>query len=419
MKLPTTAAAARERGLTRYFTGEPCRNGHVAERWSSDGSCMACRKEKLPRIRQQHRERRNQTHEHERLAAMARPPVNYDYENLKAFAQELGQSVETLVALNSMNDPFYILPSRRAAAEWFVQVLKDLGFTSKTHLRAVHYRFLSYAAGAYGPRGEPYENTQNCYEDLNNAGRDARYLGLVPFDLFDDRRNDEPIEHLCSNGEPEATLDVEERSTFTVFDAELSDWLPSPPDFQFEATPAIDQRYHVELWCEKSTMNTILLSLARRYDLNVVTAAGEFSVTHCHRLVQRATASGRPVRILYISDFDPAGVGMPVAASRKIEFLIRRDNLDLDVQVRQIALTHRQCVEYRLPRTPIKDERRAERFEGRFGEGATELDAMEGLHPGVLRRLIEQEVLRYYDTDLQERTEQAVGDFRDELENVR
>jgi hypothetical protein len=70
--------------------------------------------------------------------------------------------------------------------------------------------------------------------------------------------------------------------------------------------------------------------------------------------------------------------------------------------------------------TPIKDsERRAERFENRFGEGATELDALEGLHPGVLRDIIEQEVLRYYDTDLRERAEQAVADVRDELEDVR
>ena len=33
---------ADARGLLRYFTGEPCRNGHVAERYVSNGCCIAC-----------------------------------------------------------------------------------------------------------------------------------------------------------------------------------------------------------------------------------------------------------------------------------------------------------------------------------------------------------------------------------------
>ena len=76
---------------------------------------------------------------------------------------------------------------------------------------------------------------------------------------------------------------------------------------------------------------------------------------------------------------------MPVAVARKIEFEIRSNDLDIDIQVRPIILTHKQCKKYRLPRTPIKEtERRAAHFEARFGEGATELDALEALHPGEL-----------------------------------
>jgi 5-methylcytosine-specific restriction endonuclease McrA len=29
-------------GRTRYFTGKPCKHGHIAERWSSDGKCVEC-----------------------------------------------------------------------------------------------------------------------------------------------------------------------------------------------------------------------------------------------------------------------------------------------------------------------------------------------------------------------------------------
>ena len=29
----------------KYFTGEPCKNGHVAERWNYNGLCVECKRE--------------------------------------------------------------------------------------------------------------------------------------------------------------------------------------------------------------------------------------------------------------------------------------------------------------------------------------------------------------------------------------
>jgi len=37
-----TRKEAKERGLARYFTGEPCPHGHVAERWASTSRCVEC-----------------------------------------------------------------------------------------------------------------------------------------------------------------------------------------------------------------------------------------------------------------------------------------------------------------------------------------------------------------------------------------
>jgi hypothetical protein len=51
---------------------------------------------------------------------------------------------------------------------------------------------------------------------------------------------------------------------------------------------------------------------------------GELSVTKCVELVDREVNSDRPVRTLYVSDFDPAGQSMPVACARKIEHVIHR-----------------------------------------------------------------------------------------------
>jgi hypothetical protein len=41
---PQERAAAKESGQTTYFTGRPCKNGHVALRCTSSGSCVVCSK---------------------------------------------------------------------------------------------------------------------------------------------------------------------------------------------------------------------------------------------------------------------------------------------------------------------------------------------------------------------------------------
>jgi hypothetical protein len=78
----------------------------------------------------------------------------------------------------------------------------------------------------------------------------------------------------------------------------------------------------------KTTVSDILGSIAWRHGLNVVYGMGELSLTACQALMERIAANGgRPVRILYLSDFDPVGQSMPVATARKVEWLIRRNGL--------------------------------------------------------------------------------------------
>jgi hypothetical protein len=331
-----------------------------------------------------------------------------DYNEIRELAKELKRPSSTLIALSFQNDPFYVAKVRLRSAEWFKELWDRHGFGPGTHVRRIHYVLVS-TPGAKDRRGDPYENTDDNYQLLTEACRDARYLELIPASHIVDRRLDEPAIHLFepSTG---AFCDVEHSEPdFTMVE------MPELPELSLY-NAGISQRYHVEIWCEKSTVNDILLPLAQRYHCNVLSGAGEISLTHCQSLIDRAVASGRPVRMLYVSDFDPGGMSMPVAVARKVEFLIRRDHPDLDVQVRPIVLTHDQCVEYALPRTPLKDsERRAAIFEARFGEGATELDALEALHPGEFARIIEEEIRRYYDDTLEERRKETVDEICEEL----
>ena len=316
-------------------------------------------------------------------------------------ARELRRPIATLLALAPVNDPFYAggMPASLAAAEWFAEHYRACGFGNGCHLRRVHYWLVSQDPPPVMRDGTRYENTEECWQKLCVASKPARYLGLVPVDDFSDKRAPAPTRCL-----PEPVDEPALRVRCDAFsDFSLPLELPDPPDLFLRADPPTP--FHLEIWCEKSTIDDVLKPLASQYGLNVVTGVGELSLSACRDLVERAEANGgRPVRILYVSDFDPGGQSMPLAVARKIEWRLDDLGVTLDVRLHPVALTYEQCLEYRLPRTPIKEtERRGDHFEQRFGAGATELDALEALYPGELRKILVREIERFLDPSLRRR----------------
>ena len=347
---------------------------------------------------------------------MAARKSTIDHEYLKQLAKQLGRPLETLYVLAGANDPFIAdVPSRRAAAEWLAEIWNDLDVQPGAHLRRLFYLMVSQETPLTMLTGEPFINTEECWNVLCLASRDARYLDLIPAADLIDRRNAEPTIYFDADAfDDDASIKIEAGKFVSAVAFDL-------PKLEL-VEPTILQRYQVEIWCEKSTMNDILDPLGQEYSINIITGLGELSHTRCLELTERARQSGRPVRILYVSDFDPGGMSMPVAVARKIEFAVLSESLD--IQVRPVVLTPDQCVRYRLPRVPLKaSERRAANFEARFGEGATELDALEALHPGELRRILVREIERYYDTSLadeiQDVTQSVLGDFKRVWNGVR
>ena len=395
-------------------------------------------------------------------------PINY--ERLIEFSS-CSRPVCTLVAMADKNDPFFIRPHRRRKAEWFAKLWQEhCASRPNMHTRGIHYVLISLKDR---PNREgnvkPYENTEDCYNELIDASRDARLLDLVPISRIDDQRNDVPVEHLPNYADidkPDAVLEVTDGAEPEI-DVEPLDTIDEPTPSLFTGDNPIEQLevlgltsppeqldmpdevespevpemevgfddeeslipqvdsfppdmtppwFHLELWCEKTTMNNILLEIARARRLNVITGPGFQSLTGSWKLIERAKRSGRPVRILYISDFDPSGRRMPLAVARVIEMLLRRENLDLDIKLIPVAMTHKQCVDYQLPRTPIKETVKGKNaFEERYGEGATELDALEALHPGVLSQILLREINRYSDPTFPDRMEEAHDQLKDEL----
>ncbi len=311
------------------------------------------------------------------------------YEETKERKEELGISrISDLLVLAPANDPFYMgQPSQIEKAEWFMNIWNRFGYTEGVHLRRIHYKMVSISNPPKKPDGTTYKNTESDEAILHIGAKAARYLGLIDADLFVDKRNAEPmICDVLQTRLPEVSIRV------GTFEQDLL----SPSFARLENNEPlweVADKYTVEVWAEKSTMNDIIVPICQRHRINFIHGKGELSITLVDGLMKRA--EHKPIRILYVSDFDPAGKSMPVAISRKIEYMKQEG---MDIELMPLLLDEIQCAEYKLPRTPIKKgEKRAKSFESAYGAGATELDALEANHPGELAKLLTAAIGQYRD----------------------
>jgi hypothetical protein len=329
--------------------------------------------------------------------------MRIDYDVIGRLVDELGCRCTDLIALSPQNDPFYVgVAARREAGEWFARLWGELGFKVGSHTRRIHYVLVSSDPPILKPNGKPYLNTENDWKTLGTASLAARYHRLIPDRALVDRRNDPAIIWATAPTQAKpASCQTAGEHGISLRNEINRDVIPP---WLAITSAHVPQPFLVEVWVEKSTQDDILIPLARRLGFNLQVGAGETSEVLARDAISRAMVDRRPMRILYVSDFDPSGRSMPVALARKIEFWIMELGLDLDITLDPIVLTPEQCEHYRLPRTPLKEtDRRAAKFEGRFGSGATELDALEAIHPGELAKIVEAAVGRYIDPSLSSR----------------
>ena len=105
---------------------------------------------------------------------------------------------------------------------------------------------------------------------------------------------------------------------------------PEPVIYGYDYEAA-DQPYLLEIWCEKSTMNDVLIPLCQEYGASFGTGLGFLSITAVQGLIDRTRRTAKPCRVMYVADFDPAGSFMPQQIARQIEFWLQADGLNLDI----------------------------------------------------------------------------------------
>jgi hypothetical protein len=337
-------------------------------------------------------------------------------------------SASKLIAQSTDSDPFYCgTEGHTRLAEWFTTMWEHFGYTSGTHLRRMHYRLVTQDPPLPRADGAPYINTYACWKHLCAAGRHARNLRLLDPESFEDRRNPDPRIYMAPEPE-EAEIGWETEPVewhLPAIQVDLADELEEgleephlyPTGYEYRNTL---QPYHVEVWVEKSTMEDILAPLCKRHATNLVTGVGDLSITAVVALLRRVAGLDKPARILYISDYDPKGVAMPVGVARKAEFWSRWYAPDADIRLEPIILTAEQAAHYTdpaLPRIPIKDTDKGKAgFEALHGAGAIELDALEATHPGEFGRIVEEHIAGFRDGSLARKVSSAYWWAREALD---
>lgn len=345
------------------------------------------------------------------------------YQAIKELSRETGQPIPQLLALARQNDPYFAgSPANVELGEWFRGVWRKAGFSQGVHLRRVHYQLVSTGAGMHN--FEPYQNTLKCWDYLCQAGKAARYLGYVSPTAFEDRRNPPPTNNVYARwAEPEPACEVYspawELPAIKVDIAEDVDLSVPEPSISGYDYQDVDQPYHLVLFVEKSTMNDVLAPLCARLGADYITSLGFQSITTVIGLLQRIEELGKPCRIAYISDFDPAGDFMPVGVARQLEYWAQ-DYCSQEIKLEPICLTKEQVLKWNLPTVPIKEsDLRANGFMERRGcDGAVELDAMEALHPGELARIVRKWAEPYRDTGYSERLVEAQTEAESEVSSA-
>src|SRR3990172_1004427 len=286
-------------------------------------------------------------------------------------------------------------------AKWVAGYFERLG--RQIHERGFHYWLVSLG-DVVKPDGVPYSNTEKDWNILLQWVKWAKYLQIGDWKNLIDRKHPDPIDHLELYADP-GSLHQEADSPDKVIDTRLKGLVDTIIEEIMWSIPRYEnsgyQNYFLAIFCEKSSMNSYITPVVEEFSGVFQPLVGESSLERVEAIARKASELKKPVRIFYISDFDPSGEQMPVSVARKVEWFAREKyKFPFDVKLKPIVLKYDQVIRYRLPGIPTQEgDSRAKAFIERNGDRATELDAREALYPGELARIIREALEPYYDRE--------------------
>ena len=177
---------------------------------------------------------------------------------LKGAQKESGLSMGDLTVLSAQIDPYRLdTPPNHRDGSWFArQFSLAIGSRAKLHLRGIHYAIVA-RGDVVKPNGKPYINSEPDWLWLQNrAAKAARWLGYVPFDKIEDRRNDDPVIRRQAYIEPTSSVSH-------GLDIDFPDGDDLKPTVEVEDFYG-RQPYHLVIYGEKSSLSEVLDPICQR-----------------------------------------------------------------------------------------------------------------------------------------------------------
>jgi hypothetical protein len=147
---------------------------------------------------------------------------------------------------------------------------------------------------------------------------------------------------------------------------------------------------YVEVWCESRSIAGVIEEDCRRFAVPLYPSAGFTSLSLAWQAAEhiRESAGLRPVHILYLGDYDAAGV----LIDRSIEAELRKHLPDIDITFQRLAITPHQINLMGLPTKPAKQSDR--RGGWKPDTGTVEAEAMPA---GIMRELLCESIEQFID----------------------
>lgn len=253
-------------------------------------------------------------------------------------------------------------------------------------LRGVHYQLLelrpiaSHAiAKRKGEAAARYANLPKFYSLLSNVATKMRIEGRISFEaLRDDGRK---IEYNRGWDNMTSYLRDEMKTLFARYTRDLMQTQP----------------YYIAIVCEKETVSNVLNKVALRFGVPVIYTKGGSSIDVRYRLLKDNERNGKkPMRLLILSDLDPAGYRIQDSFVGSL----REDFGRSDVDAFRIGITQDQVKRYGLhsDMSAKESDNNYSKFVHATGmRKAYELDA---LRPEMLMSEVEEALRQVVDWDL-------------------
>lgn len=178
---------------------------------------------------------------------------------------------------------------------------------------------------------EPVDKTDAGYDQVQHRVKELRRVGRLPYRWITDSTR---------------------RGYYVDTFAGSADFLSRMAGL-YRSSPWMRSDTYVEVWTESRSIAAVIQRDCEELAVSLYPAGGFTSISLAHQSAEyiNAQCDGRPVRVLYIGDYDQAGVLIDIALERELRHHL---DSDIDFKVIRLGITAEQVERLDLPKKERK-----------------------------------------------------------------